>query len=89
MTPDGGASAPLDADTLDLEVTPTIQLGTNRVRLNLQMRSLLAALDGSILCRHLTAESGDTLVFQQFAAPDRGVMVLVTPTIVHPSSTTK
>lgn len=88
-TADGGASAPLDADTLDLSFTPTIEPGTKRVRLSLQMRSLLAAQDGSILSRHLAAASGDTLVFQQFAASDRGAMVFVTPTIIHPAITTK
>lgn len=87
--PDGSWVAPLDADSFDICVLPTIVTGTQQVRLDLQMRSQFTAADGGVVCQPMVVPPGKTVVFQKFAAADRGALVMVTPTILRESTPMK
>jgi len=89
VLPDGGAATPLDPDSIDIAVTPSVQAGTGRVALNLQLRSLFTSLDGAVLSQSLLLASGQTAVLQKFAAADVGAMLFVTPCIIDESKKAK
>lgn len=83
VQPDGGAATPLDADSIDITVTPTVQAGTDQVALNFQLRTLFTSLDGAVFSQAMLIGTGQTAVLQKFAAPDVGAMVFVTPCIIN------
>lgn len=89
MQPDGGWVSPMTSGSFEICVLPTIDNGTERIRLDLQMRSLLTAADGGVICQPMSVTSGSTVVFQKFATADSGALVMVTPSILRESTPMK
>lgn len=89
MQPDGGWVSPMTTDSIEICVLPTIDKSTKRIRLDLQMRSLFTAADGGVVCQPMSVLSGQTVVFQRFAAADSGALVMVTPSILRESTPMK
>ena len=70
-------------DRTDATVVPRVLAGTDRVVVDLSLRSSFLPQGKDSLSSLLVVRPGQTAIVRQFAAPDRGVVVLLSAELVE------
>ncbi|HEX5054523.1 MAG TPA: hypothetical protein VFZ65_22275 [Planctomycetota bacterium] len=83
LLPDGGAAAPVDGDSIELMVTPQVDRQTDRVALDLQVRSQFTSPNAARVAQPLVLGTGETAVLQRNAEPGVGALIFVTAAVIR------